>query len=63
MNMISRGIKDDLVSGIKRLRSPIDLRDCLVFGGIGMVGYGLSMIFLPASFIFCGLALFWLGVR
>ena len=61
--MISRGIKDDLIRGLKRLRPDIDLRDVLVFGGIAAAGYGISMIYPPAAWIFCGLALFWLGVR
>lgn len=56
-------IKEDLAKLAKRLRPDIDLRDVLVFGGIGAAGYGISMIYPPAAWIFCGLALFWLGVR
>lgn len=41
----------------------VELRDVLVFGGIGMVGYGIAAIFPPAAWIFCGAAIFWLGVR
>ena len=61
--MISRGLKDDLIAGLKRLRPDIDLRDVLVFGGIGMVGYGISMVSPPAAWVVVGLASFWLGVR
>lgn len=60
---IARGIKDELVAGLKRLRSPVDLRDVLVFGGIACAGYGIGLIYPPAAWIFCGLAIFWLGVR
>ncbi len=61
--MIWRGLKDDLIAVLKRLRPDIDIRDVLVFGGIAAAGYGINMIYPPASWIFCGLALFWLGVR
>lgn len=61
--MISRGLKDDLVIGLKRVCSAVDLRDGFVFGGLAAAGYGISMIYPPAAWIFCGVALFWLGVR
>jgi hypothetical protein len=46
-------------------RSPAmpDLRDALVFGGIGVVGYGIVQIHEPAAWIVVGAALVWLGVR
>ena len=61
--MISSGIKSELIAALKRLNPDVDLRDCLVFGGIAAAGYGISLIYQPAAWIFCGLALFWLGVR
>lgn len=60
---VTRGIKDDVTALWKRLKSPVDMRDCLVFGGIGCASYGINMIYPPGAFIFSGLALFWLGVR
>lgn len=48
---------------LKRLRQLVDLRDAFVFGGLGMVGYGLYLVCPPAAWIVCGVALFWLGVR
>jgi hypothetical protein len=48
---------------LKQLLPDIDARDVLVFGGIAAAGYGIGMIYPPAAWIFCGLALFWLGVR
>lgn len=59
--MISRGIKDDLIRGIKRIIP--DLRDVFVFGGVGMVGYGISLVSPPAAWVVVGLSFFWLGVR
>lgn len=40
-----------------------DLRDVFVFGGIGLFGYGIGLIYYPLAFIASGIALFWLGVR
>jgi hypothetical protein len=48
---------------LERLRQLIDLRDAITFGGLGMVGYGLHLVCPPATWIVCGTALFWLGVR
>lgn len=48
---------------IKHVVAWLDLRDMFVFGGIGLAGCGMSLIFLPAGLIFAGLVLFWLGVR
>lgn len=58
---IARGIKDDLVKMVKALIP--DLRDLLVFGGIGLLGYGAWTIYPPAGYISTGLLFFWLGVR
>jgi hypothetical protein len=40
-----------------------DLRDLLVFGGIGCAAYGAAQIYPPAAWIIAGAAIFWLGVR
>ena len=61
--MIATGLKDELIALLKRLNPAVDLRDALVFGGIAAAAYGISMIYPPAAWIFCGLALFWLGIR
>jgi hypothetical protein len=61
--MISRGIKDELIAALKRLNPDVDLRDCLVFGGVASVAYGAGMIYPPATWIVAGVAAFWLGVR
>ena len=61
--MILRGLKDDLSGLFKRLHSGVDLRDLCVFGGIGMVGHGISLVSPPAAWVVVGLAFFWLGVR
>lgn len=47
----------------ERLLAEVDLRDAFVFGGIGLVGYGAGLIYMPAGFIVVGSAIFWLGVR
>lgn len=46
---------------MKMLANLLDVRDALAFGGLGLVGYGLHMIYPPAAFIGIGAALFWLG--
>ncbi len=46
-----------------KLKNPFDLRDLFVFSGLGSTGYGLYMVFPPASYILVGVALFWLGIR
>lgn len=61
--MISRGLKDELIKLAKRLTPDIDVRDTCVFGGIGMVGYGISLLSPAAAWVVVGLAFFWLGVR
>jgi len=61
--MISRGIKAELLAALKRMNPNADLRDCLVFGGIAAAAYGIGLIYVPAAWIFAGLAAFWLGVR
>jgi len=61
--MISRGIKEEIIKALKRLNPNVDVRDVCVFGGIGAAGYGIGLIYPPGAWIFCGLSLFWLGVR
>lgn len=39
-----------------------DVRDVVVFGGIGLAGYGAGLAYPPAGFIVAGAALFWLGI-
>jgi hypothetical protein len=60
----------DAMRGLKQARdwfakvkSPIDLRDTFVFGGLALVGAGVACIYAPGALIVCGAALFWLGVR
>jgi len=45
------------------LAALFDLRDVIAFGGLGMVAYGVHLIYQPAAFIVCGAVLFWLGAR
>ena len=45
----------------KKIESPIDLRDVIVFGGIALASYGSYLIFRPAAFIVAGVALFVVG--
>ena len=39
----------------------IELRDVLVFSGVGLAAYGAWLIYEPASFLVAGVALFVLG--
>ena len=41
----------------------VDLRDLVSIAGLGCVGYGLSLVYVPAAWIAVGAALFWLAVR
>lgn len=43
--------------------SAVDLRDAFVFGGLGLVGYGIGQLHVPAACIAVGAVLFWLGIR
>lgn len=48
---------------LRQLAALLDIRDVVTFGGLGMVGYGISLIYPPAAYIVCGAVLFWLGAR
>jgi hypothetical protein len=48
---------------LRQLADLFDIRTIVALGGLGMVGYGLSLIYPPAAFIVCGSVLFWLGAR
>lgn len=49
---------------IAALRRPgVDLRDVLVFGGIGCMAYGAGLVYPPAGWLVAGGLTFWLGVR
>lgn len=50
-------------SAAKIVSAAFDLRDVFVFGGLAMVGYGLSEVYAPSAWLVVGAALFWLGVR
>lgn len=52
-----------LFERIKPMLAWLDIRDVLVFGGIGLTAYGLSLAYPPAGWVFAGLALAWLGIR
>lgn len=41
----------------------IDLRDALVFGGLGVLCTGVAQIYPPAAWIVGGAALMWIGLR
>jgi hypothetical protein len=40
----------------------IDLRDCFVFGGLGLLGYGLYLFRPWVSFTICGTILLAIGI-
>jgi hypothetical protein len=48
---------------LRQLAELFDLRDVIAFGGLGMVTYGINLIYPPAAYIVCGSVLFWLGAR
>ncbi len=41
----------------------VELRDVVVFGGLGIGCHGLAMINVPAAWMVCGLVIFALGAR
>lgn len=59
---VKRQVSPVVVVGVRLLRS-IETRDVITFGGLAMVGFGLHSVYPPASFVVCGAALFWLGIR
>lgn len=48
---------------LRQFAELFDLRTTVSLSGLGMVGYGLSLIYPPAAYIVCGSVLFWLGAR
>lgn len=48
---------------LRQLADLFDIRTIVALSGLGMVGYGLSLVYPPAAFIVCGTVLFWLGAR
>lgn len=47
----------------RTLGAMLDLRDVIVFSGLGSIFYGLWQIYPPIAWIVSGTALFWLGMR
>lgn len=52
-----------LLARLKPVLAWLDLRDLFVFGGLTMVGYGIALVYPPAAWSLCGLAILWLGLR
>jgi hypothetical protein len=52
-----------LAAGLRAVPGMVSLRDLLCFGGLGCVGYGLSLVSEPAAWCVVGAVLFWLSVR
>lgn len=46
-----------------KLKNPFDLNDLFVFAGLGVLGYGLWLMYPPMAYVVTGAALFLLGVR
>lgn len=47
---------------MKKLLSEIDFSDVLIFIGLALAGYGISLISVPATWIVVGIVLFLLGI-
>jgi len=45
------------------LAGMLDLRDLFCFGGLGLLAYGLHLVYPPAAYIAPGAILLWMGVR
>jgi hypothetical protein len=52
-----------LVQKLGQAVSVFDMRDAFVFGGLGLIGYGIAQVYPPAAYIVVGVVLFWLGAR
>jgi hypothetical protein len=59
---IFRGIKTHLTSWASAAYSAFDVRDVFVFGGIGMMGYGLWMFIPWVAYTITGATLMLLGL-
>lgn len=44
------------------VRKAIDLRDCFVFGGLGIMGYGLYLLRPWIAFTVCGAIILAIGI-
>lgn len=60
---MAQGANLDRLKNIKNaIGKAIDLRDCFVFGGIGLMGYGLYLFRPWISFTVCGAILLAIGI-
>lgn len=47
---------------MKRIFSEIDLSDVQTYGGLALLGYGISLLSVPVAWIVVGAALFFIGL-
>lgn len=45
------------------LKSQVELRDVLVFGGIALMAWGASLVYSAAGLVVAGALLFYMGVK
>jgi hypothetical protein len=46
---------------LSKLANLLELRDVLAFGGLGVMCYGLHLVYPPAAYIAGGAVMLWLG--
>lgn len=54
-------LKNAFRSCVAAIYKAIDIRDCFVFGGLGVMGYGLYLFRPWVAFAVCGAILFLIG--
>lgn len=47
---------------IAAIKKAVDIRDCFVFGGLGLLGYGLYLFHPWIAFTVCGAVLLAIGI-
>lgn len=52
----------NILGRIRKVRSPLSLRDVLVFGGLGFAAYGAGLVLPAYGFLFLGISLMAIGL-
>lgn len=60
---ILQKLKKAALAAVGVVADTFDLRDAHVYGGLLMLGYGVSLVSSAAAWTITGLLMFWIGVR
>ena len=46
-----------------KIKTPFDLRDVFVLGGVLVIGIGVGMVHIPGALVVTGFLLFFIGMK